>query len=64
MTLTLILIMLLVWVSLGMYGKEAPAGCLMLTAALPILLMILALKALVLASTLGRRNIHIHVEDT
>lgn len=63
MAAILISLMLLVWVSLGVYGKEAPAGCLMLIAAPLILMLMYVLHVLALVSTLGRKRIQIHVED-
>lgn len=59
----LITLMLLVWIALGVYGNDAPVGCLMLTAALPILLMLYALSILVVVSSMGRKRIYISVED-
>lgn len=63
MTITLIIVMLLVWIALGVYGDDAPVGCLMLSAALPMFALLLALALLVWASTLGRKAIRVHVED-
>lgn len=63
MTATLIALMLLAWVSLGVYGKDAPRGCLLLAAAPFLFLLMVSLQLLVLASTLGRRTVRIKVEE-
>jgi len=59
----LIILMLLVWIALGVYGKDAPLGCLMLSAAIPILVLMFALSFLVWVSTLGLKTVHIYMED-